>query len=425
MENTTHTQHFDCIIVGGGLVGSAQALALANHGLRIALIERMPFEAVAQPGKDGRASAIALASRRVLSHIGVWEDIAPHAEPIYDIRVVDEHSHAFTHFHYEDAQLADAPGEPFGHIVDNDFTRAALVKHVTAAKHITLFAPAELSELEQNESAALVTLSSGEQLQAPLVLACDGKFSKLRDRVGIKHKWIDYNQTAIVCTLNHEYPHEGLALERFLPKGPFAVLPMTDKDGAPRSAIVWAETPERVESLMALDDDAFMAAMNVHLGEYWGNCTLSSTRHCWPLKLMMSSSFTAQRLAFVGDSAHAIHPIAGQGVNLGYRDVAFLTDLIVNRTKLGLDIGSEELLSAYRRSRRGDAISMSAMTDGIDRLFSNDIIPVRGARRMGLRAVEKMPALKRFFMQRAMGLGKTDLPPMLQPYELTEKKHAA
>lgn len=420
----TNTQHFDVLIVGGGLVGSAQAIALANQGLRIGLIERMPFEAVAEPGKDGRASAIALASRRVLTHIDVWADIAPHAEPIFDIRVVDEHSHSFVHFHYEDAQLADAPGEPFGHIVDNDFIRAALVKHVSTHANITLFAPSELTDVTQDEAAISVSLADGERLQAPLLLACDGKFSKLRDMVGITHKWVDYNQTAIVCVLNHTEAHQGLALERFLPQGPFAILPMIDKGTHHRSAIVWAETPERVEQLMALNGAEFTQALSAHAGEYLGDITLAGKRHSWPLKLMLSSSYTAPRIAFVGDSAHAIHPIAGQGVNLGYRDVAFLTDLIVERAKLGLDIGGDEMLNAYKRSRRGDAVSMSAMTDGIDRLFSNDIIPVRGARRLGLRAVEKIAPLKRFFMQRAMGLGNSDLPPLLQPVEPNDKDAA-
>lgn len=416
------TQHFDCLIVGGGLVGSAQAIALANQGLRVALIERMPFEAVAEPGKDGRASAIALASRRVLTNIGVWQDIAPHAEPILDIRVVDEHSHSFVHFNYQDAQVADAPDEPFGHIVDNDFIRAALVKHVKANANITLFAPAEMENVEQDDAAAHITLKSGETLSAPLLLACDGKFSKLRDALGIKHKWVDYNQTAIVCVLNHSEPHGGVALERFLPQGPFAILPMTDKDGQHRSAIVWAETPERVERLMALQSDAFADALRAHVGEYLGEISLAGARHSWPLKLMLSSSFTSGRVAFVGDSAHAIHPIAGQGVNLGYRDVAHLTELILEHARLGLDIGSDTLMAAYRRSRRGDALSMSAMTDGIDRLFSNDIIPVRGARRLGLRAVESIPPLKRFFMQQAMGMGGKELPPLMQA---NDKKKAA
>ncbi len=407
--------YFDCIVVGGGLVGSAQAAALANAGLNVALVERYPFEAITAAGNDGRASAIALASRRVLEHIGVWQEIAEHAEPIYDIRVVDEASTAFVHFHYQDAQVADAPGEPFGHIIDNDLLRAGLVTYASQHERITAFAPAEITELSADAMMASVMLSDGQSIKAPLILACDGKFSTVREKLGIRHRWVDYQQTAVVCTVAHEQPHDGVALERFLPGGPFAALPMKDYQGKHRSGIVWSETTEEAERLLQLDDAAFEKACAAQMGEFWGEVSVLSTRHSYPLKLMLSSSYIAQRVAFVGDSAHAIHPIAGQGVNLGYRDVAYLTDLVLQHAKLGLDIGSSQLLSGYASLRRRDALSMSAMTDGIDRLFSNDILPIRAARRWGLRSVEKIPPLKRFFMKQAMGLGSDALPPMMQP----------
>jgi 2-octaprenyl-6-methoxyphenol hydroxylase len=395
----------DVIIVGGGMVGLSLAIALAQSGVEVAVVEKDDLKSQLVPAFDGRVSAISLGSERVLSTIGAWQYMREHAEPILDIRVADGDSLAHVHYNYRDA--GDAP---MGNMVENRHIRAGLVarmKEVTGT--LTLLAPAKIKHITRDSYGAEVALENGDAWRAPLLIAADGKRSKIREDAGIKVIETGYRQTAIVCTIEHERPHEGLALERFLPVGPFAALPMQNN----RSALVWTETDDLAPAMLSLPEEKFHEEIRARLGDYLGDFKATGRRFSYPLHLILATRYIDTRLALVGDAAHAIHPIAGQGVNVGFRDVAVLAELIVDAQRLGLDIGSQQLLARYQRWRRFDSMSMGAITDAINRLFSNDVAPVRLARRAGLAAVNGAPPLKRLFMLHAMGL-LGDLPKMMQ-----------
>lgn len=400
----------DCIIIGSGLVGSAMAIALAQAGLTVALIDTQDPARHVADAYDGRASAISLGSRRILASIGVWDTIEA-ACPIYDIHACDRFSPLHVHYDHR-----DVGSEPFGHIIENNRLRAALYRAVRAEKGIAWHAPATAADIVRDSNGVQVTLASGELLHAPLLLVADGKMSTTRARLGIEARITDYGQTAMVCTITHSKPHQGLALERFLAPGPFAALPMTDDaSGNPRSNIVWTESDAMAVRMMQLSEAEFMRELASRLGSYLGDVALTGPRFTYPLKLILAERYTDQRVALIGDSAHGIHPIAGQGVNLGYRDVAALAELIVDHARLGLDIGSATLLAHYARWRSFDATSTAMVMDGINRLFSNNILPIRIARNLGLGAVNQIGPLKRFLMQDAMGL-TGDLPRMMREH---------
>ncbi len=394
----------DVIIIGGGLVGSAMATALAQSGLSVQLLERAERDAALDASGDIRATAIARSSMYVFEHIGVWDQLTTHAEPILDIRVLDGYSHAFVHYDH-----STADNKPFGYIVSNTQLKPTLLQAAEKEDNITITYGAEVTDIETTANHATVTLADGNTLRAALVLAADGRFSASRAMMDIPHRLVQYGQTAMVCTIRHSEPHQGLALERFLPAGPFAVLPMQDDC----SGIVWSEPHERARQLTDGDEATFLREMKDRIGDYLGEIELVSKRYAYPLALVLAKSYTAKRFALIGDAAHAIHPIAGQGVNLGYRDVAALHALLSETAKLGLDIGSDTVLARYNHWRRTDVLSMIAATDGINRLFSNDIPPLRMIRRLGLSLVEKTPKLKHYFMFHAMGL-TGNLPDMLK-----------
>jgi 2-octaprenyl-6-methoxyphenol hydroxylase len=341
----------------------------------------------------------------VLKAIGAWEYMAPHAQPILDIRVADGDSLAHVHYNYR-----DVGDDPMGNMVENRHIRAGLLKRAKeVGGHLTLLAPAKIKHIDRDSYRAEVTLEDGKSWRAPLLIDASGKRSKIREDAGIKTIETSYRQTAIVCTIEHELPHEGLALERFLPVGPFAALPMQNN----RSALVWTEPEDLAPAMLALPEEEFRQAIAARLGDFLGTFTVTGKRFSYPLHLILATRYIDTRLALIGDAAHAIHPIAGQGVNAGFRDVAVLAELITDGLRLGLDIGSQNLLEHYQRWRRFDSMSMGAITDFINRLFSNDIAPVRIARRAGLMAVNSAPPLKRYFMWHAMGL-LGDLPKMMQ-----------
>jgi len=398
----------DSIIIGSGLVGSAMAVSLARAGLKVALIDAQDPKRNTQQAYDGRASALSLGSRRVLESIGVWERIVGKS-PIYDIRACEGFSPL--HVHYDHRAVG---AEPFGHIIENNLVRTALYQAVREQTLIDWHAPAEAVSIERSETAVTVALSDGTMLQAPILLVADGKFSTTRKRVGIEARVVEYGQTAIVCTITHRRPHEGLALERFMAPGPFAVLPMTqDASGLPRSNIVWTESHAMAARMLELKDEEFLAELRLRLGNYLGELGLSGPRHSYPLTLVLAERYTDARVALVGDAAHGIHPIAGQGVNLGYRDVAALAELMMDQARLGLDLGSATMLAHYERWRRFDATSTAMVMDGLNRLFSNRFSPLRLARNLGLGVVNEIAPLKRFLMMDAMGL-TGDLPRMMK-----------
>lgn len=395
----------DAIIIGGGLVGMATAIAFARSGLNVAVIEQTPPPMQLKERFDGRVSAIALGSQRLFANLGIWPHLKPFAEPIQDIRVIDQNSPLFLHYDHR-----EIGAEPFGWILENRHIRESLFKRAEDfIGNLTIIAPTALQDIESTAHHTKTILADGRILIAPLLIAADGKFSRVREKAGIKTLTLPYNQTAIVCTISHTQPHDGLALERFLPIGPFAVLPMQNN----RSSLVWTESPERAKLLLTLPEDAFIQEIERRVGTYLGDISLVGGRFSYPLTLVHAEQYHAERIALVGDAAHSIHPIAGQGVNLGFRDVAVLAEIVTDSARLGMDIGSPSVLEAYSRWRKFDALAMVATTDFLNRLFSNSVFPISFARRAGLELVGKLPPVKKFFMRHAMGL-EGDLPKLMR-----------
>lgn len=404
MHKDAAPDRFDAVIAGGGLVGMTQAIALAGAGLTVAVIDTVPLADQTLPAFDGRVSALALGSQRMLAQLGIWRYMQAEAEPIRDIRVSDNDSLLF--LHYDHRQVGS---EPFGYIVENRRNRLALQRRAAELSGLALFSPVEITAVERDAHQACLTLKDGRVLRAAVVIGADGKHSRMRERAGIRVTEAKYGQTAIVCTVAHEEPHRGLAQERFLPQGPFAVLPMQGN----RSSLVWVEPDALAQAYLRLPDEELNREIARRVGGYLGKIAVDGPRFAYPLSLMLAERYADTRLALIGDAAHAIHPIAGQGVNLGYRDVAALAEAMVDAKRLGLDIGGAGVLSHYQQWRRFDTLSMAFVTDLLTRLFSNDIAPLALARRLGLAAVQKMPPVKRYFMRHAMGL-TGDLPRLIK-----------
>jgi 2-octaprenyl-6-methoxyphenol hydroxylase len=394
----------DLLIVGGGMVGAATAVALGRAGLEVVLVDAAPAPERESPGHDGRSSAIAFASQQALAQLGIWAGMAQEAEPILDIRVSDGRpgqpaAPLFLHYDHRESGL----GAPFGHIVENHVIRQALAAALASSPGVSVAAPARLAELERRPGHVEARLADGRRVKCRLLIAADGARSRLREEAGIGAAEFTYGQTGIVATVGHELPHEGVAHEHFLPSGPFAMLPMTDYQGRHWSSIVWTERRELAPALLALSDADFSGEIERRFGSSLGRIEVLGGRWSYPLRLIHAARYADHRLALVGDAAHAIHPIAGQGLNLGLRDVAALAEVIADAWRLGLDIGSAEVLEAYQRWRRFDTMLLIAVTDSLNRLFSNDIAPVRLARDLGLAAVNRIQPLKRLFMRHAMG----------------------
>lgn len=391
------------------MAGMALACAVAGAGVAVAVVDRERPAATVAQGYDGRASAIAHASAQALKGIGLWPLLLPHASPILDIRVADGHpmrgvSPLF--LHYDHREVGD---EPFGYIIENRQIRAALQAFAAGLPKLTLLAPATVATLTRDSYRAEARLADGRTVAARLAVAADGRFSQTRREAGIAETSLRYRQAAIVCTVTHERAHNGVAVELFLPGGPFAMLPMTEN----RSNVVWSERADLVPSYLALDDAAFLDELQRRFGDWLGAIALIGPRFSYPLGVLLAERYTAQRLALIGDAAHAIHPIAGQGLNLGLRDVAALAELIVDSHRLGLDPAGPQVLARYGRWRRFDNMLLTVVTDGLNRLFSNDIGPVRLARDAGLAAVNRLPPVKRFLMRHAMGV-VGDLPRLVR-----------
>ena len=399
-------ESFDLIVIGGGMTGLALACATAGAGLGVLLVERRPLAATLAPPFDGRVTAIAQGSRRLLEAIGVWPALAGDAQPIRDIRVGERHSPLTVH--YDHREVGD---QPLGHIVENRLLRSALLRRAAqlAGHGLVLAAPAEVLRLDCRDRLARLQLRAGGAPTGSLVAVAEGRSSPTRAAQGIDVLRWDYRQTGIVATIAHERPHHGLAVERFFPDGPFAILPMTGR----RSSIVWAAQERLARDLIGLADDDFMAELGERFGDQLGALTLAGPRWHYPLSMVQARRYTGRRLALVGDAAHAIHPIAGQGWNLALRDVAALAELLVDAKRLGLDPGSAAVLARYERWRRFDSLALIAITDGLNRLFGNDLLPLRLARELGLGLVERVGPLKQFFMRHAMGL-LGDLPRLMR-----------
>jgi len=383
----------DVLIVGGGLVGATQAIALGQAGLSVLVVDRLIARGQLDEGFDGRASAIAQAPKRMLERLGVWQHLTE-ATPILDIRVADGDSLLF--LHYDHQEIGD---QPLGYMVENRHMRQALFARLAELTSVRYLAPAEINDITRDENNVRVRLKDGVQLRAALIIGADGRSSQVREHAKIPLTRWSYDQTGIVCTIAHEKPHNNVAHEHFYPSGPFAILPISGN----RSSIVWTERDKNVPGLMALDDAAFTKELAARFGDFMGDLKLNGPRWSYPLDLQFARNYSDKRLAVVGDAAHGMHPIAGQGLNVGLRDVAALAEVLIDAHRLGLDIGASHVLRGYDQWRRFDTTVMLALTDGLNRLFSNDLAPVRLARDVGLAAVNKSGPLKKVFMRHAMG----------------------
>ena len=392
----------ELLVAGGGLNGLLLGIACAGAGIATAVIDREDPATMLGEAFDGRASAIAYGSRLVFDGVGAWSAIAPEAEPILEIRVADDDSPLYLHYDHRDLAAGIAStgaATPLGYIVENRVLRRALMQRAGELPCLRLLAPRTVAHMQTGETGAAVMLADGARLAGRLVVAADGRNSPLRRAAGIRTVEWNYPQAGIVSTVEHERPHGGIAIEHFLPAGPFAILPMTGR----RSSIVWTERAELAPRLMALPEEAFAAELAARFGDFLGRVAPVGPRWSYPLSLMQAERYTAPRLALVGEAAHVIHPIAGQGLNIGIRDIAALAELIVDARRLGLDIGEAGVLEGYQGWRRPDALLLAAVTDGLNRLFSNTIAPVRLARDLGLAMVNRLPPLKRLLMRHAMG----------------------
>jgi 2-octaprenyl-6-methoxyphenol hydroxylase len=401
----------ELIVAGAGLNGMLLAVACAGAGLDVTVIDPQMPAAMLDRGFDGRTSAIAYGSRLVLDGIGLWPLVAADAEPIREIRVADDNSPLFLHYDARDLGAERGDGAtPLGYIVENRVLRRALFDLAQRLPNLRLVMPACVAAVEAGATGVAAVLDTGERLRARLVAAADGKDSPLRQAAGIAAFEWRYKQTGIVTTVAHERPHAGIAVEHFLPAGPFAILPMADEpsnDAAPsrrgRSSIVWTEDAALAPHLLALPEAEFAAELAARFGDFLGAVEPVGPRRSYKLALLQAERYVGRRLALVGEAAHVIHPIAGQGLNIGIRDVAALAELVIDQRRRGLDIGDDSVLRHYQRWRRPDALLLASVTDGLNRLFSNDIPPVRLARDLGLAAVHRLMPLKRLLMRHAMG----------------------
>ena len=396
----------DVVVAGGGYVGLAVAVAIrqAAPHLAVTVLEAAP-EHVWQ--KDERASAIIAAASELLQVLGAWESILPEAQPINSMIVTDSKAGDPVRPVFLTFEGLVADGRPFAHMVPNRAMVGALRARAEALG-VTLRHKVMVTGFTDQGASMEVRLAGGETLSTRLLVACDGVRSSLRDMAGIKTVRWDYGQSGIVTTIEHERPHLGVAEEHFLPAGPFAILPLSGN----RSSLVWTERTEDANRLVASDDLIFEDELERRFGHKLGSLKVVGSKRAYPLGLTLSRSFVAQRLALAGDAAHGIHPISGQGLNLGFKDVAALAETVVEADRLGLDIGSLAVLERYQSWRRFDTFRMGVTTDVLNRLFSNDIGPLRVLRDIGLGLVERLPSVKDYFIKLAAGF-KPDNPRLL------------
>jgi len=388
----------DVVIAGGGMVGLTLAIALAQGGLEVTVADALTREQMSDERFDGRVAALAFANVRMLRVLGIWDRLAANAQPINDI-VVNEGALGrgplpFS-LHFDHREI----GEPLGHIVENRHIRQALLAATEAEPRIRFLPGVSATKLEIGESSAVLTLSNRLTLSAPLAVAAEGRDSPLRESQGINVVGWEYGQTGIVATVHHERPHNGVAYEQFLPTGPFAILPMTEN----RASLVWTETTAEAERIVALPEAEFAAELMRRFGTHLGAVSAAGPRWSYPLKLHLARSYVASCFALVGDTAHTIHPLAGQGLNLGLKDAAALAETVLDAARLGIDYGRLDVLKRYERWRRFDSFALALVTDSLNRLFSNNFLPLKVARDLGMGAVDQVPFLRRFFMRHAGG----------------------
>ncbi|WP_071674439.1 UbiH/UbiF/VisC/COQ6 family ubiquinone biosynthesis hydroxylase [Nioella nitratireducens] len=398
----------DILIVGGGLNGPCLALALSQAGLTSTVIDALPVETSDANTFDGRSYALALASARLLMAIGVWEGVKTNAQPMLDIKASDGRagegpSPFFLHFDH-----AEIEEGPMGYMLEDRFLRHALLTRMNADPNVTHL-PGATVVAQDTGGPASVTLEDGRMLTGQVLVGADGRRSGTGARAGIKRQGWDYGQTALVCSLRHDQPHHGIAHQFFMPPGPLAILPLTGN----RCSIVWSETHDRAAEINALSDAAYLDVLRPRFGDFLGDIALEGRRFTYPLNLTISERFVDTRLALVGDAAHGVHPIAGQGLNLGLRDVGALADVLADAKRRGENIGAIDVLERYQQWRRFDTATLAASTDLINKLFSNDNPILRLGRDLGMGLINAVPAARRSFIREAAGL-TGDLPRLLQ-----------
>lgn len=394
----------DIVIAGGGLNGTSLALALASAGFGVTVVDPLPAPKRAAGDFDGRGYALSIASQRVLKALGVWPTVAEMAQPILDIKVTDGRAGegpsplmlAFDHAEIEEG--------PMGFLVEDRHLRPALLKAVDGAD-ITQRNERRVVDQIADANGISVTLDDQKTLRARLLIGCDGKTSSVATRAGIKRIGWQYGQTALVCAIEHEKSHDGTAHQFFMPSGPLAILPLTGN----RASVVWTEKSKRAAEIQALGDAEYLDVLRPRFGDFLGDISLAGKRFSYPLGLSLAQNFVGPRVALVGDAAHSVHPIAGQGLNAGLKDVAALAEVLADAIRCGEDIGRADVLLRYRQWRRFDTATLAIATDGFNRLFSNDNSFLRTIRDLGLGAANALPGLRRGLIREAAGL-TGDLP---------------
>ena len=404
-----HSMDTDLIIVGGGLNGPALALAAAQAGFTVTIIDSLPLDTRKRVDFDGRSYALAHASMRLLRGIGIWPAISDKAQPMLEIKVTDGRAGEGPSpwmMHFDHAEIEEGP---MGYMVEDRHLRRAFLDAMAGEDRITHLSGETVVAQSTGPASATVTLASGAQITGKLLIGSDGRKSGTATRAGIKRTGWGYGQTAVVCAVKHEKPHHGIAHQFFMPNGPLAILPLT-KD---RSSIVWSETDARAKALIDMSDDDFLAALRPAFGSFLGQISLTGARFSYPLNLTLANSFVADRIALIGDAAHGVHPIAGQGLNAGLRDVAALADVLEQARARGEDIGGTQALARYQQWRRFDTATLALATDTFNKLFSNDNPLLRAARDIGMGLVNAAPGLRRTFIREAAGL-TGDLPRLMR-----------
>ncbi len=399
----------DILIAGGGLNGPALALGLAQAGFNVTMIDAQTPQARSGDNFDGRGYALALSSQRLLHAIGVWDHVAADAQPMLEINVTDGRagegpSPFFLHFDH-----AEIEEGPMGFMLEDRFLYRGFLQTVAQQDGITSISPSSVIDHAVDPTGVTVTLSTGQTLRTRVLVGCDGRQSGVAARAGIKRTGWRYGQTALVCAIDHEKPHNGIAHQFFMPPGPLAILPLPGN----RSSIVWSETDAMAAQINALDDAAYLDVLRPRFGDFLGDITLAGRRFTYPLSLTVANRFISERTVLVGDAAHGMHPIAGQGLNAGLRDVAALVQVLSEAQQRGEDIASELVLERYEQWRRFDTHLLVAATDMTNKLFSNDNPILRAGRDIGMGLVNAVPGLRRSFIREAAGLSG-ELPQLMR-----------